>query len=250
MVKKRDSQLYGRIKLIKSLALAQSQPKKSLTFEKFKDIDFISDDFCKRITGWSKEVFVEFSNYITSLRESHFWTKYQLIALYRYWLRKKTNLDCLAIMFSETANKASISAYLKLVRESIFNDFVPLFLGPQKGREFFLKHNTPTVKILHDLAEDHLALVVDGTYIHIEKSSNHHFQYKTYSGQKLDNLIKPFLTCCTDGYIVDIHGPFTAHDNDSSIFKYILRTDEAFLRLFEPNKTLIVMDRGKILLFN
>ncbi len=86
--------------------------------------------------------------------------------------------------------------------------------------------------------------MVDGTYVNIEKSVNHDFQYTSYSGQKMVNFIKPFLTCCTDGYIVDIHGPFSAHDNDAPIFKYILSSDEEYLRLLEPQKTLIFMDRG------
>jgi hypothetical protein len=242
--KKINSQLSGSIVLIKSLACALAQPKRFYTFERFKDTETLSDDFCRIITGWSKEEFLEFCNYITCMRDSSYWSKYQLIALYRYWLRKKPQQETLAMMFSESTNQKSVSDYLRIAREAIYNDFVPLFLGPQRGREFFLQHNTPTVKILHDLADDDLALVVDGTYVHIEKSVNHEFQYSSYSGQKLTNLIKPFLTCCTDGYIVDIHGPFSAHDNDSSIFKHILSSDEQYLRLLEPNKTLIFMDRG------
>jgi hypothetical protein len=248
--KKINSQLSGAVIMIKSLATALAQPKRKYTFEMFKDIQTISDNFCRKITGWSKEKFLLLCNHITSIRESFYWNKYQLIALYRYWLRKKPQQDTLAMMFSNTTSQSSISDYLKITREAILIDFVPLYLGPQRGREFFLQHNTPTVKILHNLADDDLALVVDGTYVKIEKSINHEFQYNTYSGQKLANLVKPFLTCCADGYIVDVHGPFSAHNNDSTIFKYILSSDDEYLRLLEPNKTLIFMDRGNFSYFN
>jgi hypothetical protein len=139
--KKNNIQFAGPVLLIRKLAAALAQPKRLNTFGMFKNIETISDDFCRNITGWSKEIFLEFCNYITSMRESYFWTKYQLIALYRYWLRKKPQQDTLALMFSDTTCQSSVCDYLRITREAIFNDFVPLFLGPQRGRAFFLQHN-------------------------------------------------------------------------------------------------------------
>ena len=98
---------------------------------------------------------------------------------------------------------------------------------------------------LHDLLTDHLVIVADGTYCKIEKSKNNDFQYKTYSKQKCASLIKPFLICCADGYIIDCYGPFPANKNDSSILNYILKTDPDLEKLLIPNKTLILLDRGK-----
>ena len=102
---------------------------------------------------------------------------------------------------------------------------------------------------LHDLEEDVLVLVADGTSCKIQKSSNNEFQYRTYSMQKTTSLFKPFIICCADGYIVDCYGPFAANANDASILNYILENDEDFNKLLIPNKTLFLFDRGKFCLF-
>ncbi|RNA34715.1 transposable element tcb1 transposase [Brachionus plicatilis] len=41
------------------------------------------------------------------------------------------------------------------------------------------------------------------------------------NGQKKDSLVKPFLICCADGWIIDCYGPIKANKNDASILDYI-----------------------------
>lgn len=98
---------------------------------------------------------------------------------------------------------------------------------------------------LFDLKEDDLAIVVDGTYSRCEKSSNNRFQYNSWSTQKMDSLIKPFLICTANGFIIDCYGPFQANHNDAKILEYILETDENLMKILLPNKTFIFLDRGK-----
>jgi hypothetical protein len=74
-------------------------------------------------------------------------------------------------------------------------DIVPKFLGAHKGKEFFLRHNTESVRILHDFTNEKLAEVADGTYTRLEKSSNNEFQYVTYSLQKFLNHLLNHLFC-------------------------------------------------------
>ena len=52
--------------------------------------------------------------------------------------------------------------------------------------------------------------------------------------------------CCPDGYIYDCYTGFPANWNDSDIMLYILETDNELLRICEPEKTVFVLDRGKI----
>lgn len=58
------------------------------------------------------------------------------------------------------------------------------------------------------MSDDDLAIIADGTYCRIEKSSNNTFQYNIWSEQKKDNLIKPFTICCSNGYFIECYGPF------------------------------------------
>ena len=218
----------------------------STVFEKFKDIKFLEDGHCRSITGWSKNNFLRFSKYITSIKNNMHRTKEQLIALYRYWLHTGMSQKDLSYSFGPNTNQRNISHYLNQIRLAIYKDFVPKFLGSNNDRQFFLKFNTVMTHNLHDLEDDVLVLIADGTSCKIQKSSNNEFQYKTYSMQKTASLFKPFIICCADGYIVDCYGPFAANVNDSTILNYILENDPDFNKLLIPNKTLFLIDRGKI----
>jgi hypothetical protein len=148
-------------------------------------------------------------------------------------------------MFKNQTSQQQISHYLGQIRKAILKDFVPHFLGANKGRSFFLKHNTTTITELYDLHNEELAIIVDATYCRLEKSANNEFQYKCWSQQKMDLLTKPFIICCGDGYFIDCYGPFQANQNDSTIFEYILENDLDLLQILEPNKTIVFLDRGK-----
>jgi hypothetical protein len=175
---------------------------------------------------------VRFLKYINNIRDSAGRTIEQLIAIYRYWLKKQTTLE----MLKTNTTQQQISHYLSQIRSAMNEEFVPKFLGANKGKEFFLQHNTQSVKILHDLTNNMLAVIADGTYTRIEKSANNNFQYLSYSKQKLDHLIKPFILCCADGYSIDCYGPFAGNVNDAAILKYILNSDEKLKELLLPSE--------------
>ena len=68
-------------------------------------------------------------------------------------------------------------------------------------------------------------IVCDGTYCYCQKSSNNKVQRKTYSCQKKRHLVKIFVICTSDGYIVDIFGPYAASDNDATILRDIIHKE-------------------------
>lgn len=200
----------------------------------------------KSITGWDKKTFERFSNFITSANQSSKRTIDELIAIYRYWLRKGVDQFTLAKLRGNTTQQ-QISRYLDQIRCVINKDFVPYYLGAaSRTREFFIQHNNLTTTELHELGPDCLAIVVDSTYTRLEKSNNNQFQYDCWSGQKMDLLIKPFIMCCSDGYFIDCYGPFRAHMNDASIFKHVLETDPSLKDILHPEKTYVFLDRGKL----
>ena len=143
-----------------------------------------------------------------------------------------------------------MSHYLAQIRVAINNEFVPKYLGANKGRNFYLSHNTESVKVVHQIEDDELAVIMDGTYTKLEKSANNDFQYQSYSIQKQYNLLKPFIVCCADGYFIDCYGPFEATSNDAKILRYILDNDESLKKLFTPeDKIRLFLDRGWFLFY-
>ncbi|CAF0949606.1 unnamed protein product [Brachionus calyciflorus] len=213
-------------------------------FEKFKDVSLLDEKHCLKVTGWEKEKFLKFSNFITCINDNSNRTKYQLIALYRYWLATGSSQKVLASLFSKETTQVQISNYLSEIRTAIYKDFVPFYLGSKKERGFYLKHSNKMVKKLLNLKEDEIAVICDGTYTRLEKSSNNEFQYRCWSVQKTDSLIKPFIICCPDGWIIDCYGPFQASENDASILKYVLKLDKDLENILIPKKTAIFLDRG------
>jgi hypothetical protein len=226
--------------LIKSLRVSSSC---SGIFEKFKNLSTLTEEECIKITGWKKERFHNFARYISSVYDTAGRTKEQLIAIYRFWLRKGID-QCSLAMFKDRTSQQQISHYLCQIRIAINKDFVPFHLGSSKGREFFIQHNNESTNELLQLKSTDLAVFVDGTYTRLEKSSNNQFQYNCWSQQKMDLLMKPFLITCADGYIIDCYGPFQANANDAKILQHILENDAKLLTILKPNETYVIMDRG------
>ena len=153
-------------------------------FDHFEETYYLDDKRCQEITGWTKEKFLEFCNIIKSPNFHKKVSKEQLVALYRFWLRKGLDEFVLSKMFSKNISQQKISKYLSQIRKAIYRDFVPLFLGSTKERSFYLNHNNIMATKLHDLSEDVLVIIVDGTYCRLQKSANNEFQYSCWSNKK------------------------------------------------------------------
>ena len=108
-------------------------------------------------------------------------------------------------------------------------------------RDQWLTKNTALVNELYDL-NNQLCLIADGTYLYCQKSENNKVQRLLYSGQKKRHLIKPFIVCTANGFIVDAYGPFAATVNDASILSYLL--DHSNLKELLVKNDVIVLDRG------
>lgn len=63
------------------------------------------------------------------------------------------------------------------------------------------------------------------------------------SGQKKTPLCKPFTITCTNGYVVDIPGPFPATMNDASIMEKVMKDPNGVRSLMKAGDICIV-DRG------
>jgi hypothetical protein len=228
----------------KSVNLINLVAKKEMDiFKPFRTDEKLSNDHCLRITGWTKDQFIRFNKFIFCVNDNKKRSKGELIAIYRYWLRKGIDQTSMALLKSDTTQQQT-SQYLRTIRTAINKDFVPYFLGANRDRSFYIQHNHETVVELHKLKNDELAVFADATYCRIEKSADNQFQSDTFSTQKLDLLIKPFIICCADGYFIDIYGPYAAKRNDASIFNHILNSDINLRNILEARKTICFLDRG------
>ena len=140
--------------------------------------------------------------------------------------------------------RQKISEYCDQARDALKKDFVPQYLGANhRTRDQFLDKNTIIAETLFDMEKSQLCLIADGTYIYCQKSSNNKVQRKLWSGHKKRPLIKPFMVCCSNGYIVDVYGPYSATENDASILLNLLELNQELKNLVKP-KDFLILDRG------
>ena len=78
------------------------------------------------------------------------------------------------------------------VRKAMVTDFVPKCLGFHRisGQTVIDHHTTATARELLLNTPNQSAIVIDSTYIYVQKSSNNEFQRRSYSLHKHRNLIK------------------------------------------------------------
>ncbi len=134
---KTDLNRYER-SLIKILEDLTSKLKDSYNsiFEPFQNLEILTDEHYINITGWNKKTFSKFASYITSIHFTAKRSKEQLIAFYRFWLRKGTDQQMLGNL--NNTSQLSMSNFLARIRKAINRDFVPFFLGAKsRTRDFF-----------------------------------------------------------------------------------------------------------------
>ena len=137
-----------------------------------------------------------------------------------------------------------ISEYTTSIIKSSEEDILPFrfeLTSSIKG-DLIDNHTTEVAKKLFCTYEN-LFLISDGTYARHQKSTNNEFQRKSFLGQKKVPLCKPFTICTTDGYVVDMLGPYPANVNDAEILRNLLQDINGLCNLLQENDY-AVLDRG------
>ena len=146
--------------------------------------------------------------------------------------------------------KSHVRRCIAKVRDTLSGHFVSENLGFDhitRG-EVILNKTRPLAKLL--FADNECSppaiLVLDGTYIYIQKSSQFKFQRRTFSMHKKRSLVKPMMIVSTSGYIVSVIGPYLADgkNNDAQILNHIIKTNTEEVRSWVKNDDIFVVDRG------
>ena len=212
--------------------------KKNNLFSKFKEMQTITNDMCVRNTGFDREQFGFIADCLCSMRDSDKRSKLQALAVYLFWLKTGLSQEMIATHF-DTITQIDVSRFCQQSRDALTRDFVVKYIGSNiKTREECLKHNSYIAKELFDLSDSQFIIICDGTYCYIQKSLNNFFQRISYSVQKSRSLVKPFVICAADGFIIDIYGFYEATKNDSTILKEIINNDPYLMKLISPGKFL------------
>ena len=211
------------------------------------DDDNLDDEDYVSLTGITRDQFDNLMFQIKSLRKK----KYSLrnsIGILLTKLRTGVSTPILKTMF-KFKRSIHICHIISKARKAILKDFVPMSIGFDHVSRNDVKGSHTTIFARELLAggnADRAILILDGTYIYIEKSSKYTFQRKSYSMYKGRPLVKPMVITASDGYIIDILGPFLADgkNNDAAILNSLLYNKESSLRKWLAQNDIFVVDRG------
>jgi hypothetical protein len=119
----------------------------------------------------------------------------------------------IAFMFG-ISSQSRVSEAIDSVSQVLLERFVPRNLGySHLNREQLMEHMRSSFSTVLDISPENIILILDGTYLYVEKSSDHDLQRRSYSSHKHRNLFKPMLVVTPDGYIVEAEGLYYSDGN-------------------------------------
>lgn len=159
-------------------------------------------------------------------------------------LRTGESNERLATLFN--MSRQNLERLTAIARVCLTSDYVDRHLGLDHiNRDHILRRNLMIPHTLFGNNENTKAILIcDGTYIYIQKSANFLFQRQSYSLHKFQNLLKPFLVVTTDGYIIDVMGPYAATKTDANIMSDIMNNGEHPIHCLLERNDVFILDRG------
>ena len=202
----------------------------------------LSEEQIKALTGFTWENIIQLRDMMTSIRNTANRSVTQALVVFLFKFRTGNSNKLIASIL-QLEHKSQVSEFCESVIKSFEKDILPSHFGIQTcSRENLNNQSSVYLNKLYGV-ENQLAIICDGSYIRHQKSSNNEYQRKSYSGQKKVPLCKPFTICTTNGFVIDVLGPFYATQNDAQILQISL-SDLNGLRSILKKGDIFILDRG------
>lgn len=227
-------------------AITEEATRTKLPIDFNEDSKMTNEEY-EVLTGLNREEFDTLLTYCRAdLRNSPCRTARNALAIFLLKMRLNLPQRILAYLFG-IVHKSRISDILRSVTKSLLKRFVSKYLGfTHISREDLATHHTsPFARKLYGLSQSSICLVLDATYLRLQKSSNHAEQLKTWSNHKHYNLGKPMVVSTDTSYFLAAEGPYYAdnNNNDGKILKSMLTPPSSFATFLEP-EDILLLDRG------
>lgn len=204
----------------------------------------MSDAEMKTYTAHTKEEFNTLLSILPCLVEELHSRDKASDSLFTYLTKIRTGHSHEEIGLLCRVSKATVTRRCDLVRNHLKSVVVPLYLNVERNRQELVAQKSVISRLLFDKDDtETVHIILDGTYIYLQKSSNYKFQKQTYNSHKKRNYFKIMMGVTTSGKIVFTLGPFTANDNDASITTKLLNFNGPEIDIFRP-KDVFIVDRG------
>ena len=121
-----------------------------------------------------------------------------VLAVFRAKFRLGLSNRVLATMFC-LKDKRTVAHVTDQVRQALKTNFTPYHIGLNHiNRQSVIDHHQAAIAAaLLAKSSSQLCIVMDGTYLPIQKSNNNQFKRRTYSMHKSRHLVKPTVIIAT-----------------------------------------------------
>ncbi|KAK3084039.1 hypothetical protein FSP39_007185 [Pinctada imbricata] len=212
----------------------------------FDDERSLSDEEYLSLLGVGKAAFKDMLTYLDGLvRNTPARSTKTSLAIFLLKMRSGMSNKMLSTVFN--VSKSSIRRCISNVSNVLKEKFVSESLGFQSiSRSDVINNHTRKLAqtLFCDDGKSQAVLVLDGTYIYIQKSGHFRFQRQSFSIHKGRPLVKPMIIVSTDGHFISVLGPYLAKDNDASILKNALLRNVDEMREWLDEKDIFIVDRG------
>lgn len=207
----------------------------------FNNIEAMSDDMVHFWIGLSKEQFLQLKTGLPRLSQ----LRNGELALIAYLIKLRTGDSDERISSLLNKPRSTLTKLLGTARDLLNEEFIPHNLGINHiSRAEISERNLIIPNGLFGGEGRKPIIIVDGTYLYVQKSSNYLYQKNTYSLHKYRNLVKPFLMVCCDGYIIDVLGPYPATTSDANIMLHEFQNEANRFRQYFQAGDVFILDRG------
>lgn len=210
----------------------------------FSNINNLEDHLVRHWNGYTKDQLNQLLNEIPTINEMR--RGKTALAAFLMKLRTGEPNERLASLFQ--IPRRTLEVLMAKVQELLLLSFIPTHLGVGHiTREQIIQRNLLIPRGLFGVQSDgqeNPIVIADGSYCYIQKSSNYLYQKNTYSLHKYRNLVKPFMLVCSDGYIIDVLGPYPATTSDAAIMLREFENENSYLCRHFQEGDAFVLDRG------
>lgn len=229
---------FNQVHITEMLDLLRRDVNNTIDFE---NVEHMNNTTCRYWTGLTVLNFLAILTCIPQLSNI---CKKPKTALGMYLIKIRTGEPFRRIASLFRLSTYTVCQYVKKTRGCLLESYVPLHLGISNiPRASLSSRNLLIPQGLFGTQESNPIVIFDGTYIYLQKSSNYLFQKKTYSLHKYANLLKPFMMATTDGFILDVYGPYAATTSDAEIMNQLFAPSGALRNYFRENDVFL-LDRG------
>ncbi|XP_033763920.1 uncharacterized protein LOC117345083 [Pecten maximus] len=241
----KTSDLFSRSDITDLLQNVRSLMKTSFHLN-FDIPSVLSDANYSELTGLNKDQFADLASYLVSVRNTTVRSTRTCLGVLLVKLKTGLSNELISVLFG--LKKSQVQRSVHSARSALIDNFVNKNLGFNHiTHDNFCKDHTSSIaKELFTTNNNQAVVVLDGTYIYIQKSGNYKFQRRSYSLHKHRPLVKPMVIVGTDGYILSVLGPYLADgkNNDAAITKHMFANNLQNINQWFNDGDMCIVDRG------